>query len=244
MSNQPLPTNAEKLAFVLKHLDIDINDVIAKFGMSKSYISKLQKHNYEEFKDMHKYAFESAYGIPRIIFEDESINSEQKIIEILKTYQNVHMHNFDIFSDNNRELLERLVGQWYGYFHHSNAFKPPHQIKTTIYDDYRVLDANGNSGRLCIGRNNQSMIIKESKNSKNLISMTFDNPRVAYKLFPVSLVSKRNSVNREMLSFGFFSKKELDMDTVQTILGEVKNVQLKMHCDFDERIGEYIGINS
>ncbi|MEA2029378.1 MAG: hypothetical protein U9N49_10440 [Campylobacterota bacterium] len=244
MSNQPLPTNAEKLAFVLKHLDIDINDVIAKFGMSKSYISKLQKHNYEEFKDMHKYAFESAYGIPRVIFEDESINSEQKIIATLKTYQNVHMHNFDVFSDSNSELLERLVGQWYGYFHHSNAFKPPHQIKTTIYDDYRVLDANGNSGRLCIGKHNQSMIIKESKNSKNLISMTFDNHRVAYKLFPVSLVSKRNSVNREMLSFGFFSKKELDMDTVQTILGEVKNVQLKMHCDFDERIGEYIGINS
>jgi hypothetical protein len=243
VNNQRLFNNSEKLAFVLRYLDIDINDVVAKFGMSKSYISKLQKHNYEEFKDMHKYAFESAYGVPRVIFDDPNINSEKKIIEILNGNKYLYSRNIEIFHYANNELLRRLEGVWYGYFHHSNQFKPPHQIKTTIHDDYSVTDANGNSGQLCIGRHNQSMIIKESKNSKNLISMTFDNHRVAYKLFPVSLVSKRNSVNREMLSFGFFSKKELNQDIVEKILGEVKSVQLKMHCDFDERISEYIGIS-
>jgi len=242
VSNERLFNNAEKLAFVLRHLEIDINDIVVKFGMSRSYISKLQKHNYNEFKDMHKHAFESAYGIPRTIFEDPTINSEKRIIEILNANKNLLSRNIDLFTYENDELLKRLKGVWYGYFYHSNQFKPPHQIKTMIHDDYSVTDTNGNSGRLCLGKHNQSMIIKESTNSKNLISMTFDNHRVAYKLFPVSLVSKRNSVNREMLSFGFFSRDELDREIVEKILGEVKSVQLKMHCDFDERISEYTGL--
>ena len=85
-------------------------------------------------------------------------------------------------------------------------------------------------------------MVKEAKNSKNLISITFDNHQVAYEMFHFSLVSKRNHVNREMFNYGFFSRYEIELDRVKTILGEKKSVQLKMQCEFVERIAKHVEI--
>jgi hypothetical protein len=47
-----------------------------------------------------------------------------------------------------------------------------------------------------------------------------------------------------MCNFGFFSYKKLDLDIVKKILGNVEEVQLKMNCEFRERIGEFIAFES
>ena len=98
---------------------------------------------------------------------------------------------------------------------------------------------HNNKGKLLIGKN-QSIILKESRNSKNITSITFDNNRVAYGIFPFSRVSKSNSMNKELFNFGIFSREKLELDRAKEILGAVNGVQLQMKQDILERINESI----
>ncbi len=231
-----LESKEEKLDFIIKHLCLEVKDLASKFGVSSGTISKMRSSYNSTLKDVYLYAFENVYGVPYKIFKDKNINTKEQIIEILEKPKEEIKD--DIFHEN-KELLDYLVGDWYAYFYPSNSFTPIYSIKTTIHSDGRVTDENNNSGRVYFGKM-QSMIIKEAYNSKNLVSITFDNMQVAYGMFPFTLVSKRNHVNRKMCNFGFFADRELKLDIVKKILGSVEEVQLKMNCDFGERISEYI----
>jgi len=80
------------------------------------------------------------------------------------------------------------------------------------------------------------MIIKQAHNSKNLISITFDNIHIAYGKFPFILTSKTNQLNEVMSNFGFFSREKLDIDSAIYILGDIEHIQLKMQHSLIERI--------
>jgi hypothetical protein len=180
----------------------------------------------------HLYAICSAYNIPIEIFEDDSIKTKEHIDEILLNRDNIFLKNYD--------LLNRLKGDWYLYSYPSNsAFAKVWETETTIYEDFSVEDMHGNRGKLMIGRN-QSIILKESSNSKNITSITFDNNRVAYGKFPFSRVSKSNGINKELFNFGFFSRDRVELDDATEILGEIKSVQLKIDHNMLERINGYV----
>ena len=228
----------EKLSFIIDYLKIDVKEIAEVFGTKSNYISKLREQMHNTLKPMHLHAFSHAFNVPYRIFEDKSINSSKKIKVILE--QQKESQKEAIFKSN-YPLMEVIEGDWYAYFYPSNRFANLHSIKTTIHIDGTVTDANSNWGKLLIGKN-QSMIVKETRNSKNLVTIIFDNHQVAYNLFHFSLVSKRNHVNREMLNFGFFSRKEIEPDIAKEILGEKKHLQLKMQCDFIERISEYVEV--
>ena len=239
MANEQLNSNEAKLHFIISFLSLDVKDIATKFGVTAGTISGWRKeYNGKEIKPMHLYALESAYGIPKKIFEDKNINTKKQIEEILK--QQKQEEEQQLFFEHNM-LIKSLAGEWFAYFYPSNSFADIHCIKTTISLDYTVIDEHQNRGKVFLGTN-QSMIIKESKNSKNLVSITFDNDRIGYDIFPFSLVSKSNLVKREMFNFGFFTRTQLEPNIIKRILGDVSNMQLKVNCEFGERIAEYIEV--
>ena len=234
MKEEIFYTNEEKLNFIIKHLKLNVKEIDKLFGTQTGYVSKLRNHANGSLKPMHLYAFNGAYDIPYKIFKDKKVNTPEKIIAILEQKEQT---NNSIFKSDEL-LLNNLLGTWYAYFYPSNTFANIHSIKTTITNDYRVSDEHDNHGELFLGER-QSTIIKKSHNSKNFVSILFDNDQVAYKIFPFSMVSKTNQVNREMCNFGFYSRKQIELDLAKKILGDISGVQLKMDCDFKERVAEY-----
>jgi hypothetical protein len=183
---------------------------------------------------MHFYAFESAYNIPSKIFKDKTIDTSTKIIDILNQ---ANSKDKDFFT-NDKNTLEALLGKWYAYVYAGSPFSPIHCIETIFHSDYKITDENGNYGKVLIGEL-QTVVIKKAVNSKNFISILFDNADIRFELFHFSMLSKRNHVKREMCNFGFFSRKKIDLEVAEKILGKRELVQLKMSCDFKERVAEY-----
>ena len=235
--NEQLYYPEEKIDFLIKHLKLNVKDIANLFGVQSNYISKLRNQEHNTLKPLHLYAFTAAFNIPFDIF-DKKVKDTDSIKNILTREKQMQEKSF--FTQD-EQVLKNLEGVWYAYFYPSNQFADVYRIKTTFHNDGSVSDENGNQGKVLIGKN-QSLMVKEAKNSKNLISITFDNHQVAYEMFHFSLVSKRNHVNREMFNYGFFSRYEIELDRVKTILGEKKSVQLKMQCEFVERIAEHVEI--
>ena len=226
--------NEEKLNFIIDHLKLDVKEIEKKFGYSSGYVSKLRHHSYGKLKPMHFYAFESAYGIPCKIFTDKKINSSSQIISLLKSKSESKKGIFE----EDEFILEKLIGRWYAYVYPGNPFLPIYCIETTIHSDYTITDENNNYGKLLIGEL-QSLLIKKAINSKNFISILFDNADVGYELFHFSMLSKSGQVKREMCNFGFFSRKKIDLELAKTILGKREDIQLKIDFDLKERVAEY-----
>jgi len=236
-NNERFYNNEEKLDFIIKYLKLNVTEIANLWGVQPNYISKLREHTYDSLKPMHLYAFSSSFNIPFEVF-DKNIKYANDIKMIIENQNRVK--ETSIFN-NNEHILKTMEGEWFAYFYPSNQFAEVYSIKTTIHSDGTVTDENKNGGKLLIGQN-QSIIVKEAFNSKNLVVIVFDNHQVAYNMFHFSLVSKRNHVNREMLNFGFFSRKEIEPDLVKEVLGDKEHLQLKMKCDFVERISEYVEI--
>ena len=225
-------TKEEKLKYIITKLNLSNKDIFEKLELGRVTLANIKCYHQNRLRKHHLYAICSAFHIPMEIFEDESIQTEEKIDEIL-------MNKIDIFHKD-YELLNKLNGDWYLYSYPSNSsFAKVWETKTTIYKDFSVEDMHQNRGKLFIGKN-QSIILKESHNSKNITSITFDNNRVAYSHFPFSRVSKSNGINKELFNFGFFSREKIDLDDATKILGELKDVQLKIDHNMLERINSQI----
>ncbi len=235
--NEKLYYPEEKIDFLIKYLKLNVKDIAELFGVQSNYISKLRNQEHNTLKPLHLYAFTGAFNIPFEVFH-KTVKDSNSIKKILTKEKQMQEKSF--FTQD-EQVLQNLEGIWYAYFYPSNQFADVYRIKTIFHNDGGVSDENGNQGKVLIGKN-QSLMVKEAKNSKNLISITFDNHQVAYEMFHFSLVSKRNHVNREMFNYGFFSRYEIELDRVKTILGEKKSVQLKMQCEFVERIAEHVEI--
>lgn len=239
MDNEIFENDEEKLAFILKYRSLSNSEIASKFGVTSGTISKMKTDYNSTLKPAYLYAFESAYGIPYKIFEDKNINTPKQIIEILD--EKKEKTSKSIFYDK-EELLTQLVGDWYAYLYPSNSSDDIYEIKTTIFEDCTVKDDNKNYGNLFLGKR-QSMIIKEARNSEELISITFDNRQVTFGVFSFTLVSKINFSNSRMCNFGFFSKKELSEEVVKQILGDREMVQFKLDNSFEERVNGVIEIS-
>jgi len=232
--DEKLYNNEEKLNFIIKYLKLDVGEIEKNFGYASGYVSKLRGNHYGKLRPIHFYAFESAYNIPLQIFQDEKIDTTHKIINILKQKSKKDKNIFK----RDESVLEGLLGEWYAYVYAGSPFAPIYCIKTTIYSDYTISDENGNYGQILIGEL-QSVFIKKAVNSRNFVSILFDNADIRFELFHFSMLSKRNQVKREMCNFGFFSRKKIDSEFAKKILGRKEDVQLKMSCDFKERVAEY-----
>jgi len=235
LEEESLYNNEEKLNYILKKLNLSTKEIAQKLEISTGLVSQIQNPFNSKLRKIHLYALSHAYNIPMDIFEDESINTKNQIDHMLK------QASFDIF-EKDYKILEKLIGVWYLYSYPSNPnLSEVWTTQTHIYDDFTVLDIHNNKGKLHIGTK-QSMIIKQSNNSKNLTVTVFDNDRITYGAFPFSRIAKSNNFNREILSFGFCSKEKLSKERAKAILGSIEKVQLQIDYDIIERISGAIAI--
>jgi len=231
--NKILYTNEEKLKYILKKLNLTTKEISTKLEISSGLISQIQNPYNGKLKKVHLYALSHAYNIPIEIFEDESINTKETIDSMLQ------QASFQIFVPNYK-LLKKLIGKWYLYSYPSNRnLSEVWSTETYIYDDFTVLDIHKNRGKIYIGKQ-QSILIKESHNSKNITATVFDNARVTYGNFPFSRIAKSNSYNREILSFGFFSRRNMSKTEAKNILGDIEKSQLQIDYDMIDRVSGLI----
>jgi len=226
-------SNEEKLTFILDYLNLEAKEIADRFGIHKANVSKFKDRNSGMLKKVHLYGFEQCYGIPYTIFEDQSIKSQEQIKAILDRTK--HKNNFSPFVSKDQETLQKLVGTWYIYLYSSNSHKGLHEIITTINEDCSVYDQYDNRGKLFISER-QSMIIKKSFNSKNLVSITFNNADIGFELFKCSLISRTTHIEKEMLSFGFISKEIRSKKFAQELLGDIAKAQMQIDESFQVRL--------
>lgn len=224
-----LYNNEEKLNYILKKLKLTTIEIAKKLEISSGLVSQIQNAYNGKLRKIHLYALSNAYNIPMDIFEDETINSKETIDFMLK------QASFTIFKKD-YQILEKLTGKWYLYSYPSNPnLSEVWSTETHIYDDFTVLDAHRNKGKIYIGKK-QSLLVKESHNSKNITTIVFDNDRITYGNFPFSRIAKSNSFNKEILSFGFFSRRKLEKNEAKNILGKIENVQLQIDYSLIDRV--------
>jgi len=148
----------------------------------------------------------------------------------------------DTIFQKNKKLFEKLKGVWYAYLYASNP-KSAEQtegiwiVKTTIYDDYSVVDYWENRGYLKIGKH-ESLIIKESYDNDDLTVIRFPNRQVPSQNFRFVIVSNQNNTTHEMVNFGFYSRKKYTAKEAKRILGDINKSQLKLDLDFNDRINQ------
>jgi hypothetical protein len=242
---------ALKTDFVIKNYTGGALEVANLFGYKKSTsITNICNFDSRRAKDarsivrLQMEGLERHYQIPLEIF-DHSVRFEEKLIaDMIEEYRVKLKEKEDrasIFTPNPK-LLKKLEGDWYSYFYPSANFIELQSIKTTVYSDYSVIDEYGNRGVVNFGVD-QSIIIKESKNSKNLTSIIFNNRTITYSIFPYSMISRTNSSNRAINYFGFFSKKKFDTETAKKILGEDRTLmQIQIPYEFEDRMAPYYKI--
>jgi len=218
----------EKLHYVIESLNLTNREIATKLEISSGLVSQIQNHYNGKLRKYHLYSMCHAYHIPMEIFENENIRTKEMIDNLLINRDNIFYKDY--------ELLNKLKGRWYLYSYPSNPKSKEVWItETMIYEDFSVEDMHKNRGKLFIGQN-QSIIIKQSNNSKNLTSITFDNNQVTYNSFAFSRVSKSNKLNKELFNFGFFSRKKMSEDDAREILGEKERIQKHMDSSMLERI--------
>lgn len=220
----------EKLKFVIETLQLKKGEVAKKLEISQTFLSQLMNYSEGKLKKLHLFAICHAYNIPIEIFNNEKINTTDKIQNLL----NYTKKSSTIFT-NSQVMLDKLLGKWYFYSYSSQNTENIWETETTIYSDSTVEDKHKNRGKLFIGQN-QSVILKETNNAKNLNTITFDNNRVGYDTFPFSRISKMNALNSELLTFGFCSRKKVEYEEAKNILGDYDKVQLKMDYTMLERL--------
>jgi hypothetical protein len=247
--------NKERLAlktdFVIKNYTGGALEVANLFGYKKSTsITNICNFDSRRAKDarsivrLQMEGLERHYQIPIEIFDHSVRFDEKLIVEMIDKYRDElkkREETTSIFSPN-PGLLEKLKGDWYSYFYPSANFVELQSIQTTINPDYSVIDEYGNRGMVNFGAD-QSIIIKESKNSKNLTSIIFNNRTITYSIFPYSMISRTNSSNRAINYFGFFSRKKFDIETAKKILGEDRSLmQIQIPYEFEDRMAPYYKI--
>jgi len=237
MKDIKLYNSSDRLKYITTLLNLNTNDISQKLDVSASFISHLYRDSSAKLRDLHLYAFSSAYNIPMEAFEykkDEEFVTQDEIRDIVQRNRDIEDDKFkkDI------KIIDKLVGEWYMYSYPSN----PKQIKedlwetkTLFYADGTVEDEHHNIGYLLSNRN-QTIILKESSFSKNITSITFDNSQIGYNIFLFSRVSKSNGVNRELFNFGVASKNRMNLEDVKYILGDKAKVQMKIDVYLKERM--------
>ena len=226
----------EKLKYVIKSLNLSTKEIAKKLEISQGMVSQILNFHNNKLRNIHIHALCHAYHIPIEIFENKKINNQEAIDTILQEQQEKSIFQKDY------ELLEKLLGRWYLYSYPSNPnLSDIWETETYFYKDFIVEDLHRNRGKLFIGKN-QSVILKESHNSHNITSITFDNDKVTYENFAFSRISKSNSLNQELFNFGFFSRKQIAKERAKEILGDIKKVQLQMDHEMLRRISSCIDV--
>ncbi len=233
-------SNGEKIKFLIKYFGLNQKQLAEKIDMRETMLSrKLSSASANKLNKVDILAICNILEIQMDIFEDININNEKQIIKFLENNKKTGDEQNDFFTQDKTVLahLTQNDGIWYFYSYPSNYPKIDVRIiKTVINDDFTTIDERyQNSGKIYIGES-QTTLIKQTRNAKNLISITFDNSKIPFKMMPFTMLSKANNTTRGMLNFGFCSQTKFSENKAKEILGDIKNTQLIIKSDLVERI--------
>lgn len=197
---------------------------------------------------MHMESIERHHQIPLRIWESNFDYDEKQINEAIHLYRTalkggaLSFPEEDSIFKKNQKLFDKLQGIWYAYLYPSNPKSAEKTegiwvVKTTIRNDYSVVDWWGNSGYLKLGKH-ESLIIKESYENDDLTVIRFSNRHVPFEHFRFTIVSNQNNTTHEMVNFGFYSRQKYSPKEAKRILGEMGSVQLKLNLEFERRLKE------
>lgn len=237
-----------------KHFNIPM-EIFAYTVTTKAEIDKaireyrIQKRENDKKAQLHTKIFKQLeyHGlIPQNIFNKEQ-SEEKKLYQLIKEHKEklqnqtstypCMQHSKNIFQKNNR-LFQKLKGVWYGYLYPSNPASSSNgvwEVKTTINDDYSVVDYWGNRGYIKLGKH-ESIIIKESYDNDDLTIIRFSNRQVPSEHFRFVIISNQNNTPNEMVNFGFYSRKKYSANEAKEILGDINTKQLKLDLEFNDRL--------
>ena len=242
---------ANKLNYILFKKKISNTEVARKLGYADGAIVgrwRNEKDLNSNIMVMAQEALERHFAVPMEVWDKQIEYQPEKIDELLKDYEEnppTTIINNRLFRED-KKLMSKLVGEWYAYIYPSNPSSSSENkgiwiVKTTITEDYLVVDEYDNEGFLQIGKN-QSLILKESYDEGDLTVIRFTNRQVAYKHFRFVIVSTQNGTENEMVNFGFYSRIKYSPNIAKEILGLIDSVQLKLDLGFNDRMIKHVVI--
>jgi len=232
-----------------KMLESGITIRIAKKEDIESFIETSYDFIYSQTKDI------AIYRKPKERFYLYYVTKNKNYIEELSIdYKKIKSksYEFDDFLKQiypfNQTGLDKLVGKFYHYSYGSKEGKKDGQLhfwnnkKIIIDKKGQVQYLEGKKitavGEIIIGEK-QSCIGMIDKNTKNNISISFDNIDTNYEIFKVIKIDKQFMEEKDMVSIGLFSKEEIDDKTAQELLGEEKKALFKISSDIKNRIAKH-----
>jgi hypothetical protein len=225
-----------------------VNDSATLDSVIKAYrIRQEAKQNKERIQQIIIEKLELEELIPKGLF-NKVFQKEETLLKLIDEHKKSLNHNtsssllkyIEKAFPKNEKLFEKLKGVWYAYLYPSNLSSAEHgiwEVKTTINDDYSVVDYWGNKGYLKLGKQ-ESMIVKHSYDNDDLTIIRFVNRQVPSSHFRFVIISNQNNTFNEMVNFGFFSRKQYSPDEAKEILGDIDTKQLKLDLDFNDRLNE------
>jgi len=233
---------AELLDKIIDRYIKTANKITIAFGFkSNTMISNLRNSNHPStINQLHMDGLEKYFDIPTEVWRNVNI-SDLEIEELILNYRKNQDKTDHIFIKNKR-LFNKLKGVWYAYIYASNPNSAKETegiwiVETTIHNDCSVVDYWGNRGYLKLGKN-ESLIIKESYDNDDLTIIRFPNRQIPSQHFRFVIISNQNNTEHEMVNFGFYSRIKYSPKEAKEILGDIKNMQLKLDINFNNRINE------
>ena len=179
------------------------------------------------------------------LFKDISTIDEHKAI--YKKILNRSLNYEDFFNKNEtlcqsyNPILENLIGKWYLHMYGTQKFWID-EVSISSNGVVTLINENGSReiGEI-IHKSNQSIILLEDIKTKQLLTITFDH--FSYKTtrtFVVKVLAKQFSSDLDVFSIGILSRHQIEIGSVQAILGDVDEVRTMEKDTIQKRLSEYL----
>jgi len=190
------------------------------------------------------YAHKYFYNITKFKDKTEKLLANYKKIKQISYSMNAFLIEQ---KSKNDKTLKRLVGKWYHYYYGSQKYKNKYKIwksKLIIegngivtYIDKEVISLKGEINTTF--NPSHPFIYLTGTESATLALIQLDSVDIYRGIFKAPFLDKKLSSSLNMASIGFFSKKELEDDTIQKILGNDENGIVLEDDKMQDRIIEY-----
>jgi len=232
-------THQEKLEIVLRYLPYTNIEIAKKFGINTSNLNHWK--NTEKLKQYQYYALQGAFNIPIEIFENDNIDSKEKIKQVLENNQNMNNNSRQL---NNKKfdtrVLNLLQGKWYLYNYYSLSDKVFEDILTIKGTQVTHINENGEIdylGEILDINSFYTIIVLKKSNSS--ISIIINNRDLEKEMYYLTMIAKSSYYQDDFTQYALFSKTRIDIDNAKIVLGERNNLQLYINRSFLNRIVKF-----
>jgi len=229
-------------------IESGISVEIAKKEDIESMVGSSYDFIYTSNKDI------AIYRKPRERFYLYHVTKNKNIIEDIDIdYKTIKSksYNFSDFlkqkSSYDPTVLDKLARAFYHYSYGSKEEKKGqlhfwNNRKLSINKKGEVQYFEGNKiiavGRIVI-KEKQSCIGMIDKNTKNSISISFDNADINYDIFKIIKIDKQFMEDEDMVSIGIFSREKLEDVVVKELLGDEEKTIFKIPSGIKKSIAKY-----